>query len=111
MIAINEKPYSVDVGGTGSNDGLIGATPVRTGKNTQVSTQITFDADPGVCVFGIQGSLDGTNWTPIDDNGALSGTDDTPLGFSVSNWPWLFVNVFQTSKTNDVTATISVAAI
>jgi len=111
MIALNSKPFSLDVGGTGADDGLIAATPVHTGKATQISVLITFSADPGNCVFGIQGSLDGTNWIPIDDNNALTGTDDTPLGFSISNYPWIFVNVFQTSKDNDVTATITMVAI
>ena len=111
MIALNEKPYSIDQDGTGPEDILVAATPVRTGKNTQLSLMITFNGDPGACVFGIQGSLDGINFVPIDDGGALTGTDDTPLGFSVSEWPWLFVDVFQTSKVHDVVATVTVACV
>lgn len=103
MIALNSIPLTLAVFDEGANETGVFAVPTRTRQSALV-VAISFDADPGNSSFGILGSLDGTNFILIGSE--LSGTDDTPLGVSIPDWPWTFVDVYSNGADNPCNITV-----
>lgn len=91
---------------TGALPGTSFAVPSRT-RESSANVVVSFPvADPGVCSFAVQGSLDDVNYVTIN---TLAGTNQTPLSLVISPCPWKFLKVNQVTKTNGVT--VSVAAV